>query len=1097
MVEVSDVTTAFTLVAPGTDDISAYKMVYLDVITRWLSMKGKGARGAGIRAGAEGEVSEKFLETLRRMGVELPVVVPDPEKAGTVFGKLHYSGRVVQEKHPGLYCRKCKTVVDRHDAKREKGKVTVVVAKFPLNSRKFILVEGAREKAKSAAGVMVDPREEFLVYEEGREKWYVPRYLKEVLLKEMILHGDTYSVARGEELMEHERVYRGRGRPRLLSPVVSLHDEKVVGEGATTKSAKVVYHREVDGYVLRCPQCGGKLRFESVEGYYLHPGDAFIPYPYPLLVASRKCGGEHRAHLKRCTRCGFNTTNMSVDRCPSCGVALKRDHRYTDRFIPAGEMAELMEDGYIYIYTGRDVYDSLLPVHASISAFHTPPSGKHVLIPTRRLPGGEEETETMRAALVLKGRGDVMEEDLKKAARARKKLLSVLEYSRAYGITEDIKYPEWIGTLAERAKEEYRKAMDSGKIHRAFDVFVNFLARDVSRWYLRAIRKEPVPSYVLECLALMARPFFPDVSSEIATRIGMAHFRFTTEPSLRDEEGFRHVREILSIAREIRKIRAKNGIPLRTPIKRLVVVPKEGKEEVLVRYRDLLQNLCNIITLDVTDEWDEITYDIIPKKDAVGMVYRQWIPKLSILLRMGDPKKIKREIEAGRYVLGIEGLEIRITSDMVEIREKVPEGYHEIDTPYGSFYVPLKVSDEEEELALVADVARRIASMRKDVDMDYDDLITVTISAPQEVVETLRRHEKILAERVRALDVSYSDEIEEAYIVEWGIGEWEVTIGITPMYREQVIKALTTFPHITPPIAAAIFEEGYVSIAGFMDMSMEELERITGYPRHMVRSILMYIESHRKGFPPISTDEGPACSLCGALLDEGDEFCGACGAPILAGEALEEGPSAEETAQETEPTPEVERPPVKEEVSAEEREEEEKEAKVEEEGEVAPASADALQDIEAMGGIYLILEEKGKKTYELFRKLVESGKEGMIITREYPKRLVKKHSLPGDVKIFWLSNARKQNTIRPKDLEKISIEIDRFLNRGGKVIVLDGIEFLITNNSFLVVLRFIQSLKDLIAIEEGIMLLPVHPDAVKENEFRMLEKEVDEVLSAL
>ncbi len=1090
-------TTAFTLVAPGNDGVSAYKMVYVDIITRWMSMKGMGARGVGIRAGAEGEVSDKFVDSLRGMGVELPVVLPDPEKTGAVFGKLHYSGKAVHEKHPGLYCRKCKNVVDRHDARRERGKVTVVVAKFPLNSRKYVLVESTRERAKSAVGIMVDPDEEFLVYEEGREKWYVPRYLKELLMREMVLHGDTYSFTTGKELLEHERVYRGRGRPRLLAPAVSLHDEIAVGENSSVKSAKVIYHREVEGDVLKCPRCGGKLKIERVEGYYLHPGEGFTPYPYPLLVASPKIRGEYRAHLKRCTRCGFNTTNMNVDKCPSCGIALKRDHRYAERFIPSGEIAEAMEDGYIYVYTPGDVYDSLLPVHASVSSFHTPPDGKHLMIPLRRVPEGETDPEVLRAALVLKGRGDVGEGDLKKSARIRKKLLSVLEYSRAYGVTEDIKYPEWIGSVLEDAKEEYARAMDAGRVHRAFDILTEVLTGTVSKWYLRAIRKEPIPSYVLECLALMAHPFYPSVASEIASRIGMAHFRFETDTRMKDEENLRHVKEMLTIAREIRRARTGNGIPLRTPIKRLVVIPREGKEEILLKYRELIQNLCNVLTLDVTDEWDEITYDIIPKKDAVGMVYRQWIPKLSILLRMGDPKKIKREIEAGRYVLGIEGLEIRITSDMVEIREKVPEGYHEIDTPYGKFYVPLRVSDEEEELGLVAEVARRIASMRKDVDMDYNDLITVTISAPDEVVETLKKHERMLAERVHALDISYSDEIEEAYIVEWGIGEWDVTIGITPMYREQVIKALTTFPHITPPIAAAIFEEGYVSIAGFMEMSMEELERITGYPRHMVRSILMYIESHRKGFPPITTDEGPACSLCGALLDEDDEFCGACGAPILPpGEAVDEGvevSAAEGGGEEGGPPPQVEKKRV-EEVKAEEREEV---AEEEEEEKKEPTPAEVMDDIESMGGIYLILEEKGKKTYELFKKLVDSGKEGMIITREYPKRLVKKHSLPADIKIFWLSNARKQNTIRPKDLEKISIEIDRFLNRGGKVIVLDGIEFLITNNSFLVVLRFIQSLKDLIAIEEGIMLLPVHPDAVKESEFRMLEKEVDEILSAL
>jgi archaellum biogenesis ATPase FlaH len=100
-----------------------------------------------------------------------------------------------------------------------------------------------------------------------------------------------------------------------------------------------------------------------------------------------------------------------------------------------------------------------------------------------------------------------------------------------------------------------------------------------------------------------------------------------------------------------------------------------------------------------------------------------------------------------------------------------------------------------------------------------------------------------------------------------------------------------------------------------------------------------------------------------------------------------------------------------------------------------------------------------------------------------------------DIKIFWLSNIGKEDTIRPRNLEKLSLSMEQFLAKDKQgVILLSGIEYLVTNNNFLTVLRLIQSLRDQVAISNSILIIPVNPHILEQNQLKLLEREVDVIL---
>jgi len=142
---------------------------------------------------------------------------------------------------------------------------------------------------------------------------------------------------------------------------------------------------------------------------------------------------------------------------------------------------------------------------------------------------------------------------------------------------------------------------------------------------------------------------------------------------------------------------------------------------------------------------------------------------------------------------------------------------------------------------------------------------------------------------------------------------------------------------------------------------------------------------------------------------------------------------------------------------------------------------------------YLIKEAAPEEAYSLFLIALQTGKAGLCITRVFPQKVRNRFEMP-DLRILWLSNVGKENAVRPKDLEKLSLSVEQFLAREKGVILMDGIEYLVTNNNFITVLRLVQSIRDQVAIHNAIFLLSVNPSALDEHQMTLLEREVDRVV---
>jgi predicted hydrocarbon binding protein len=160
-----------------------------------------------------------------------------------------------------------------------------------------------------------------------------------------------------------------------------------------------------------------------------------------------------------------------------------------------------------------------------------------------------------------------------------------------------------------------------------------------------------------------------------------------------------------------------------------------------------------------------------------------------------------------------------------------------------------------------------------------------------------------------------------------------------------------------------------------------------------------------------------------------------------------------------------------------------------------PASESAvggeIQNELEVGTGYLVKEENAEKSYDIFSEHAKHGYQGLCITRDFPAKIRKKYGLE-KTPIIWLSTAETSEvTIAPQNLSALYYQMENFLKKTEKgVILLSGMEYLISQNSYQSVLKFVQLLNELIAVRSAILVVSLSPLTLEERDLKTLEREL-------
>ena len=116
-------------------------------------------------------------------------------------------------------------------------------------------------------------------------------------------------------------------------------------------------------------------------------------------------------------------------------------------------------------------------------------------------------------------------------------------------------------------------------------------------------------------------------------------------------------------------------------------------------------------------------------------------------------------------------------------------------------------------------------------------------------------------------------------------------------------------------------------------------------------------------------------------------------------------------------------------------------------------------------------------------------RKGLLVPREYPENIRENHKIQV-TPIIWLTEAPGDRRVAPTSLAVLTDTVIRFMESDpNSIVLLEGIEYLITFNDFRKVLRHLDSLNETAWITKARLLVAINPKAYDPKELAMLERD--------
>jgi len=142
------------------------------------------------------------------------------------------------------------------------------------------------------------------------------------------------------------------------------------------------------------------------------------------------------------------------------------------------------------------------------------------------------------------------------------------------------------------------------------------------------------------------------------------------------------------------------------------------------------------------------------------------------------------------------------------------------------------------------------------------------------------------------------------------------------------------------------------------------------------------------------------------------------------------------------------------------------------------------------GTSYALLGDRPEPAFLRFAADVAAGAPGLCITRIHPEKARERYALAG-VPVHWLSRSFSKDTLNPTNLGAIVELVQKHAaGHPGSRVLLDGLEYLYTQNDFGKVAKFVQVLADIVSEEKAILYMPLDPRTLEDEERAILLRDL-------
>ncbi len=348
----------------------------------------------------------------------------------------------------------------------------------------------------------------------------------------------------------------------------------------------------------------------------------------------------------------------------------------------------------------------------------------------------------------------------------------------------------WLLSRTEKVKADVTRAMENFEMHEAARLIRNFIVDDISHWYIRLVRrrfwleKESMDKlgaystffHALYTWIILAAPFIPFFTEIVYQSVILstlhdsresvhmldwpaAHLHWVDDQLEADMEVAQHVVGAAISARQHLNLK------LRQPVAELTVLSDDKKIKKALRNVEeiilLSSNARTLKSLNIKDEKRIEKLIALPNFSVIGPLFKEKAQKIADHISSLDGVTVHQKIQKlGFYEVKLDGELYRITSEMIQFKEEMPEGFARGEFDRGRVYVDSRLSEELKHEGLSREIIRRIQEMRRLMDLSVDAFIEVFIVlSKQEYREWFQEYEDYIRDEVRALKLSLITEV--------------------------------------------------------------------------------------------------------------------------------------------------------------------------------------------------------------------------------------------------------------------------------------------------------------------------------------------------
>jgi len=384
--------------------------------------------------------------------------------------------------------------------------------------------------------------------------------------------------------------------------------------------------------------------------------------------------------------------------------------------------------------------------------------------------------------------------------------LHTVESLRSYLKPEDV----WLLSRVNSVIRRVTRDLDDMQIHSAARELRRFVLEDLSRTYVRSIRRRvwteketrdklaayATLHYALTRLILLLAPFVPYLSEmlfqELRLESDVVSVHLSSWPLHEDRYLNEEVEDFFLVVQDtltaILAARQKAGRKLRRPVARIVITPKSSRaQQAFAYFEDLLQSMSNAFSLQVLEVGQKPAELIVKARPVLRKLGPRLGKRLVHVLRLleeMEANSLKREVEGQGWfsVVLDDGSQVRLTAEDIQFEYQTPPHMVSSEGKFAEIYVDLSETDQLKSISMAKEFIRRIQVMRKELELNILDEIECLVYVPDEqVVDSLRSTSEYIEEETRSVLQLFTkkQELAEGYMArDWEVDGVQTTIAI-------------------------------------------------------------------------------------------------------------------------------------------------------------------------------------------------------------------------------------------------------------------------------------------------------------------------------